>query len=144
MVPVTLTVDVSDIRDATPSCRVISITSNEPINGKGDGNTSPDWRIIDNLKVELRAERSRHGHGRVYTVTVRCLDDSGNSAMRNVLVPVSHDRGKVAHKRNDHHDDRDDDDDDRREGDHDRGEGNHGRDEDDHDRDRDDHRRASR
>ena len=144
MVPVTLTVDVSDILDATPSCRVISITSNEPINGKGDGNTSPDWRIIDNLEVELRAERSRHGHGRVYTVTVRCLDDSGNSATRNVLVPVAHDRGKVAHKRHDHDDDRDDDDDDRREGDHDRGEGNHGRDEDDHDRDRDDHRRASR
>jgi hypothetical protein len=123
---------------------VISIASNERINGKDDGNTSPDWRIIDNLKVELRAERSRHGHGRVYMVTVRCLDDSGNSATRNVLVPVAHDRGKVAHKRHDHDDDRDDDDDDRREGDHDRGERNHGRDGDDHDRDRDDHRRASR
>jgi hypothetical protein len=93
MVPVTLTVDVSDICDATPSCTVVSIT-NEPINGKGDGNTSPDWRIIDNLKVELRAERAGGGSGRVYTVTVRCTDDSGNSAMRSVDVSVAHDQGK--------------------------------------------------
>jgi hypothetical protein len=125
MVPVTLTVDVSDIHDATPSCRVISITSNEPINGKGDGNTSPDWRIIDDLKVELRAERSRHGHGRVYTVTVRCTDDSGNSATRKVQVSVAHDRGKVAHARPDHDDERDDDD--RGDSHHDRGKGHHDR-----------------
>ena len=94
MVPVTLTVDVSDICDATPSCTVISITSNEPVNGKGDGNTSPDWQIIDNLTVQLRAERSGGGSGRVYTITVRCTDDSGNSAMKNVTVSVAHDQGK--------------------------------------------------
>jgi hypothetical protein len=96
MVPVTLTVDVSDICDATPSCKVISITSNEPIDGKGDGHTSPDWKIIDNLKVQLRAERSGRRHGRVYTITVRCTDDSGNSATRSVGVEVEHDRGRSA------------------------------------------------
>jgi hypothetical protein len=94
MVPVTLTVDVSDICDATPSCKVISISSNEPIDGKGDGHTSPDWTIIDNLPVQLRAERSGHGDGRVYTITVRCTDDSGNSATRSVNVVVDHDQGK--------------------------------------------------
>jgi hypothetical protein len=94
MVPVTFTVDVSDICDAAPRCQVISITSNEPINGKGDGNTSPDWRIVDNLHVELRAERSGGGSGRVYTITVRCTDASGNSAVRNVNVTVAHDQGK--------------------------------------------------
>jgi hypothetical protein len=92
MVPVTLTVDVTDICDASPSCQVIAVTSNEPINGPGDGNTTPDWRIVDNLLVELRAERSGAGSGRVYTITVRCTDDSGNSAMRNVEVPVVHDQ----------------------------------------------------
>jgi hypothetical protein len=72
---------------------VISITSNEPVNGRGDGNTSPDWRIIDDLLVELRAERSGGGSGRIYAVTVRCTDDSGNSSTRSVQVPVAHDQG---------------------------------------------------
>jgi hypothetical protein len=94
MVPVALAVDVFDICDASPRCQVISITSNEPVNGLGDGNTSPDWRIVDNLHLELRAERSGGGSGRVYTVTVRCTDDSGNSATRSVQVPVAHDQGR--------------------------------------------------
>jgi hypothetical protein len=93
MVPVTLTATVFDICDASPSCQVISITSNEPVNGRGDGNTSPDWRIIDDLLVELRAERSGGGSGRIYAVTVRCTDDSGNSSTRSVQVPVAHDQG---------------------------------------------------
>jgi hypothetical protein len=101
MVPVTLMVDVSDICDATPACKVISITSNEPIDGKGDGHTSPDWQIVDDLRVLLRAERAGGGDGRVYTITVRCTDDSGNSATRSVAVRVAHDQSK-AHQ--DHHD----------------------------------------
>jgi len=123
-VPVTLTVDVSDICDATPSCKVISITSNEPVDGKGDGHTSPDWQIVDDLRVQLRAERAGGGNGRVYTITVRCTDDSGNSATRSVGVRVAHDQSKIHHH---HGHDRDHD------HDHD-----HDRDRDhDHDRDRD-------
>ena len=120
MVPVTLTVDVSDICDATPSCKVISITSNEPVDGKGDGHTSPDWQIVDDLRVQLRAERAGGGNGRVYTITVRCTDDSGNSATRSVSVRVAHDQSKVHH----HHD-------------HDHGQGRDRDDDHDHDRDRD-------
>jgi hypothetical protein len=30
----------------------------------------------------------------VYTITVRCTDDSGNSSTRDVQVPVAHDQGK--------------------------------------------------
>jgi hypothetical protein len=93
-VPVTFTVDVSDICDAAPTCQVVSVTSNEPVNGKGDGNTEPDWRIVDDLVVELRAERAGPGAGRRYTVTLRCTDDSGNSALRSVDVPVAHDQRK--------------------------------------------------
>jgi hypothetical protein len=92
MAAVTVTVDVSDICDASPSCRVIAVTSNEPINGPGDGNKIPDWRIVDDLLVELRAERSGGGSGRTYRLTVRCTDDSGNSALKTVDVPVGHDR----------------------------------------------------
>ena len=87
-----MTVDVSDICDVDPFCRVVSVASNEPENGTGDGNTAPDWEIVGDLAVRLRAERSGRGQGRVYTLTVRCTDDSGNSAERDVEVRVAHDR----------------------------------------------------
>jgi Subtilase family/HYR domain len=91
--PVTVSVDVSDICDAAPACQIVSVTSNEPVNGKGDGNTAPDWQITGDLTVDLRAERSGAGNGRVYTITVRCTDDSGNSSMKSMNVTVPHDQG---------------------------------------------------
>lgn len=95
MWPVAVTVDVSDVCHATPACRIVSVTSNEPVNGLGDGNTEPDWRITGDLTMELRAERSGTGEGRVYTITVQCTDASGNSsAVRDVTVTVPHDQGK--------------------------------------------------
>ena len=95
MVPVTVAVDVSDVCHASPACRITSVTSNEPVNGLGDGNTVPDWRITGALTVELRAERSGTGTGRIYTITVQCTDASGNaSALRDVIVTVAHDQGK--------------------------------------------------
>jgi HYR domain-containing protein len=91
--PVLVSVDVSDICDAHLDCLIISVSSNESINGLGDGNTAPDWVITGNLTVDLRAERSGTGDGRVYTITVRCTDDSGNSSTRAVQVTVAHDQG---------------------------------------------------
>ena len=94
MVPVTVAVAMTDICDASAECRIISVTSNEPVNSIGDGNTSPDWRITGPLTVELRAERAGPGNGRVYAITVQCTDGSGNaSATRQVLVTVPHDQG---------------------------------------------------
>jgi hypothetical protein len=93
MVLVGVTVDVSDICDAQPACKIISVTSNEPVNGKGDGATSPDWEIVGDLAVNIRAERAGPKSGRVYTITVRCTDDSGNSSQRTVPVSVVHDQG---------------------------------------------------
>ena len=93
MVPVAVTVDVSDICDAQPTCKIISVTSNEPVNGTGDGATSPDWEIVGDLAVRLRAERAGPKSVRVYTITVRCTDDSGNSSQRTVPVSVVHDQG---------------------------------------------------
>ena len=92
MVPVTVTVDVSDICDATPTCKIVSVASNEPVDDSGDGSTAPDWKIVGDLAVELRAERSGSRTGRVYTITVRCTDDSGNSSERSVTVTVAHDQ----------------------------------------------------
>jgi hypothetical protein len=77
MVPVVLEVDATDNCDSEPVCQITSVTSNEPINGTGDGNTAPDWEITGNFTVNLRAERSGKGGGREYTITVECTDASG-------------------------------------------------------------------
>ena len=72
----------------------VSVPSNEPISGKGHCSTSPDRVITGDLTVDLRAERSGKGDGRVYTVVVACTDDSGNSSLSTVTVSVDHDQGK--------------------------------------------------
>ena len=54
MIPGTISVVVSDICDANPTCTIIDVTSNEPVEGGGDGNTSPDWEITGDLTVDLR------------------------------------------------------------------------------------------
>ena len=97
MVPVIIAVDVSDVCHASPACRITGVTSNEPVNALGDGNTAPDWNVTGPLTVELRAERSGTGTGRIYTITVQCTDASGNtSSLRDVVVTVPHDQGKSA------------------------------------------------
>jgi len=92
MVPVTITVSVTDICDATPNCQIASVSSNEPENGLGDGDTAPDWSITGNLRLNLRAERSGTGGGRLYTIKVRCTDASGNSATKDAIVAVPHNK----------------------------------------------------
>jgi hypothetical protein len=92
MVPVRVAVSVSDICDTTPTCSITSVSSNEPVDGLGDGDTAPDWEITGALTVNLRAERSGTGNGRLYTIAVTCTDDSGNSSTATVGVTVPHDR----------------------------------------------------
>lgn len=91
---VQLLVDVSDDQDPAPACQVSNVTSNEPINGPGDGNTDLDWFVTDptTLELELRAERAGGGSGRIYSVEVECTDLSGNSARAVTTVTVPHDR----------------------------------------------------
>jgi hypothetical protein len=75
------------------SCVVSGVTSNEPVNGTGDGDTAPDWEIVDAHHVRLRAERAGTGSGRIYTITVTCTDASGNTASRTTEVVVAHNIG---------------------------------------------------
>jgi len=70
------------------TCIISSVTSNEPVNGTDDGDTAPDWQIVNNHLVRLRAERSGIGTGRIYTITVRCTDQYGNHTFKTVLVTV--------------------------------------------------------
>jgi hypothetical protein len=93
MVDITVTVDATDICDSSPMCWVYDVTSNEPINDRGDGNTEPDYIIMDELTVQLRAERAGLLEGRVYTIHVRCEDASGNFIDATIDVLVPHERG---------------------------------------------------
>lgn len=94
MVPVTVTVSASDLCNTAPSCRIASVSSNEPIEGLGDGDAAPDWEITGDLTVNLRAERLGEGSGRIYSIAVECTDASRNSSMRNGTVTVPHNKGK--------------------------------------------------
>ncbi|MEA2415845.1 MAG: hypothetical protein QOI58_2502 [Thermoanaerobaculia bacterium] len=92
MVAVTVTVIASDLVDPHPTSHIISISSNQPINGNGDGNTSTDWEITGPLTANVRSERAG-GSDRVYTITIETTDASGNAAHGTVTVTVSQSRG---------------------------------------------------
>jgi hypothetical protein len=87
MAPVSLNVSATD-NCGVASCKIIDVTSNEPDNGLGDGDTARDFEITGDLSVKLRAERSGKGHGRIYTITVECKDSAGNATAREVHVMV--------------------------------------------------------
>ncbi len=82
------------ISDCTPVTTTLSVTSNETQNGTRDGNSSPDWQVIDDHHVRLRAERSGNGTGRIYTITITSKDAAGNIAMATTTVSVPHNNGK--------------------------------------------------
>jgi uncharacterized repeat protein (TIGR01451 family) len=94
MVNVTVSYNVTDNCALPPDSCTLSVTSNEPVNGKGDGDTFPDWIVVDDHHVLLRAERAGNGNGRIYTITITCTDSGGNSSSEQVEVTVPHDRGR--------------------------------------------------
>jgi probable HAF family extracellular repeat protein len=93
MVTITRTLTASDLAGPV-TISGPTVSSNEPIDGLGDGDTSPDWIITGAGGIQLRAERSGTGNGRVYTVTYVVTDQSGNSTTvsATVLVPKSQGR----------------------------------------------------
>lgn len=104
----TITVRVSAYDLCGPvTWQITSIESNESVDGRGDGHTSPDWLITRPHQAKVRAERAGPGNGRVYTLHVRVFDEAGNSADGNVKVSVPHDRGRGGY--HDKHDFEDDD-----------------------------------
>ena len=85
MVPVSLQVTATG--DPSPECRIDSMTSNEPsiIPGKDD------WVVTGPLAVNLRAERTGYGNGRVYAISVTCTNTSGSASQTaSVNVPHNH------------------------------------------------------
>jgi hypothetical protein len=92
LVTVQAIIIVSDICDSSPDIRLVSITSSEPDNGLGDGDTPNDIQGAnfgtDDREFKLRSERSGLGPGRVYTVVYEAEDDSGNITTREAVVSV--------------------------------------------------------
>jgi glucosylceramidase len=86
MVAVNISAAVTDASDPAPTIRIIAVSSNEPVNV----NAAPDWEVTGNLTLNLRAERTGGGSGRVYTITVESLDAAGNASVRTVTVSVPH------------------------------------------------------
>jgi len=89
MVAVRVAVTAEDAVDAAPVSRIVTVTSNQPINGPGDGNTASDWEITGPLTLNLRAERAG-GSDRLYSIEVVTTDFSGNSTTSTVVVSVAH------------------------------------------------------
>jgi hypothetical protein len=88
-VPVVVLYNAADT--CGPVTTSLSVTSDEPVTGLWQGLaglTSPDWIVINEHIVLLRAERSWSGDGRVYTITIRAVDEAGGVATRNVTVTV--------------------------------------------------------
>lgn len=63
------------------------VTSDEPENGTGDGDTPVDIRIGDECReLEVRSERKGNGDGRVYRAEITLQDASGNTTSAVVAV----------------------------------------------------------
>ena len=67
------------------------MTQDEPVNGLGDGDTTPD-AVLQGGSVLLRAERSGLGTGRIYTVKFSATDTKGAACTGTIAVCVPHDR----------------------------------------------------
>ena len=85
---VDVTVGYSTINNCGSATCSLSVVSNEPVEDNRGGNSAPDWEIIDEHQLRLRAERAANGPGRVYTITITCTDDGGGSVTRTVTVTV--------------------------------------------------------
>lgn len=100
MVDIMATVTVTDARDPSPTFVLVSISSSEPDNGKGDGNTTDDIQGDDpgtpDIEFMLRSERRGGGEGREYTIVYEATDASGNTSQMTVAVRVPHDQSAMA------------------------------------------------
>ena len=98
MVDIQVSVDAHDDLSGIESWVLTDIKSNEPEDGKGDGNHKPDIAGADygtpDTQFQLRSERSGMKDGRVYTITYKAVDQAGNETIVSVTAEVPHDMSK--------------------------------------------------
>ena len=90
MVPITVSTTVSDAVDPNPQV-TCSATSNQAVNGSGDGNTNPDIAWSGD-KLSLRAERSGNAGDRIYTISCTAKNIGGKTTTKTATVTVPHDQ----------------------------------------------------
>ncbi|MCI0483007.1 MAG: hypothetical protein L0Y78_00295, partial [candidate division NC10 bacterium] len=83
---------VTDPDEDPLTIAVTSITQDEPVKGRGDGNTAPDGVGVNSRLAMVRAERSGGGDGRVYHVSFTADDGRSGQCTGQVAVCVPHDQ----------------------------------------------------
>jgi hypothetical protein len=98
---VMVAIDLADCIEEVKHCgdfeaEILHVTSDEPVNAQGDGNTDPDIVCVDHDTVQVRRERQGPGDGRVYRIVFAIKDayygDVKTTGVCEVVVP--HDQGQ--------------------------------------------------
>jgi hypothetical protein len=94
LIPINIT-NVTDPNNESVTINITSVTQDEPVNGLGDGDTSPDAYIQNQSgtatqSVLLRSERAGGGDGRIYRINFTASDgiESCNGSVK-VQAPIS-------------------------------------------------------
>lgn len=88
MIQINPTWVASDTCDQTLDISLVDITTDD------ESVTGDDILINPDGSIYLRAERSKISTGRVYTITYKACDDSGNCTVQSATVAVLHDKNK--------------------------------------------------
>lgn len=89
-----VTVTVPDPDSSTVATTITGVTQDEELNANGDGTTTPDavLPLGHPDQVQLRAERSGTGDGRVYRIGFKADDGAGGACTGTIFVGVPHDQ----------------------------------------------------
>jgi hypothetical protein len=90
-VQVTAQIQASDLCDANPTVQLVSITSSDPAFNATDAQAVGGGPVplgTDVRSFLLRAELAHGGVDRVYTVTYKATDASGNATQASAQVEV--------------------------------------------------------
>jgi hypothetical protein len=93
MVEITPSVTATDNLDPHPTVELVGIEVSQPDDGQGDGHTPGDVQVTPAGRIFVRAERSATNGARVYTVTYRATDASGNTGFASATVFVPRSQG---------------------------------------------------
>lgn len=89
--------NVSDPNGDPITIVVTGVTQDEPVNGLGDGDSSPDAVLgSPPYPLLIRSERSGIGNGRVYEISFTADDGFGGSCQGAAKVSVPHSRKSTA------------------------------------------------